>query len=292
MLSRCRCPNCSPGRPACSRSPGARLRPVHDHRAPQGARRGLGAPVPAGVPGRRAPAGRRGAGAGGLAVGGWRAGGGDRAGRGVRARDARAGPGRRRPDGPAGYPPPTAARNPAPPPRPRLPGPGRHPRPLARGRAAGRAGDRGGTSGRLGVPGPRTAAARPVSGAVPVVLPQPGPSRLVHGRAADHGRGGSGGLGRRAAAGPAAARGRGHRLGARPPVRRLPDRPGVPASRLAVEVDGWAWHVDAARFRADRRKGNAVTRAGWDLLRFTWHDLDSRPSETVSEIAQTLARAA
>jgi hypothetical protein len=121
---------------------------------------------------------------------------------------------------------------------------------------------------------------------------EPGPSRLVHGRAADHGRGGSGGLGRRAAAGPAAARGRGHRLGARPPVRRLPDRPGVPASRLAVEVDGWAWHVDAARFRADRRKGNAVTRAGWDLLRFTWHDLDSRPSETVSEIAQTLARAA
>jgi hypothetical protein len=120
--------------------------------------------------------------------------------------------------------------------------------------------------GRLGVPGPRTAAARPVPGAVPVVLPQPGPSRLVHGR--------------------------GHRLGARPPVRRLPDRPGVPASRLAVEVDGWAWHVDAARFRADRRKGNAVTRAGWDLLRFTWHDLDSRPSETVSEIAQTLARAA
>jgi very-short-patch-repair endonuclease len=65
-----------------------------------------------------------------------------------------------------------------------------------------------------------------------------------------------------------------------------------PASRLAVEVDGWAWHVDAARFRADRRKGNAITRAGWDLLRFTWHDLDGRPSETVSQIAQTLARAA
>lgn len=65
-----------------------------------------------------------------------------------------------------------------------------------------------------------------------------------------------------------------------------------PTARLAIEVDGWAWHVDAARFRADRRKGNAVTRAGWDLLRFTWHDLDGRPAEVLAEISETLARAA
>jgi hypothetical protein len=30
-----------------------------------------------------------------------------------------------------------------------------------------------------------------------------------------------------------------------------------PARRVAVEVDGWAWHVDVDRFRADRRKGRA-----------------------------------
>jgi very-short-patch-repair endonuclease len=65
-----------------------------------------------------------------------------------------------------------------------------------------------------------------------------------------------------------------------------------PAARLAIEVDGWAWHVDAARFRNDRRKGNAITRAGWDLLRFTWHDLDGRPAEIVAEIVETLALAA
>ncbi len=65
-----------------------------------------------------------------------------------------------------------------------------------------------------------------------------------------------------------------------------------PARRVAVEVDGWAWHVDAERFRTDRRKGNAITRAGWDLLRFTWHDLDGRPAEVVSEIAETLRAAA
>ncbi len=64
-----------------------------------------------------------------------------------------------------------------------------------------------------------------------------------------------------------------------------------PASRLAVEVDGWAWHVDAARFRADRRKGNAITRAGWDLLRFTWHDLTHRPDYVVAEIRAALLAA-
>lgn len=65
-----------------------------------------------------------------------------------------------------------------------------------------------------------------------------------------------------------------------------------PAALLAVEVDGWAWHVDPVRFRRDRRKGNALTRAGWDLLRYTWHDLDGRPGEVVTEIAESLARAA
>lgn len=31
-----------------------------------------------------------------------------------------------------------------------------------------------------------------------------------------------------------------------------------PAVRLAIEVDGWAWHSDTTRFRNDRRKGNAL----------------------------------
>lgn len=65
-----------------------------------------------------------------------------------------------------------------------------------------------------------------------------------------------------------------------------------PDARVAIEVDGWAWHSDPARFAADRRKGNAITRAGWVLLRFTWHDLDSRPAACVQEILDTLARAA
>jgi very-short-patch-repair endonuclease len=62
-----------------------------------------------------------------------------------------------------------------------------------------------------------------------------------------------------------------------------------PALKVAIEVDGWAWHVDAERFRNDRRKGNAITRDKWDLLRFTWHDLDGSPAETVKEIESMIS---
>ncbi len=65
-----------------------------------------------------------------------------------------------------------------------------------------------------------------------------------------------------------------------------------PAAMLAVEVDGWAWHADADRFRSDRRKGNALVGAGWTVLRFTWHDLTSQPERCVADIRAALARAA
>lgn len=64
-----------------------------------------------------------------------------------------------------------------------------------------------------------------------------------------------------------------------------------PREKVAVEVDGWAWHVDAQRFANDRRKQNALVRAGWDPLRFTWHDLDGRPAAVLDEVCETLATA-
>lgn len=63
-------------------------------------------------------------------------------------------------------------------------------------------------------------------------------------------------------------------------------------SRVAVEVDGWAWHVDVARFRSDRHKGNALVQAGWIVLRFAWHDLTNRPHQVLAEIRATVRRAA
>jgi very-short-patch-repair endonuclease len=65
-----------------------------------------------------------------------------------------------------------------------------------------------------------------------------------------------------------------------------------PEAKVAVEIDGWAWHVDQDRFVGDRRKQNALVRAGWVVLRFTWHDLASAPASVVAQIAGALARAA
>jgi very-short-patch-repair endonuclease len=64
-----------------------------------------------------------------------------------------------------------------------------------------------------------------------------------------------------------------------------------PEARVAIEVDGWAWHSGADRFRADRRRQNAVVLAGWSVLRFTWDDLVHRPHRVVAEVTAALAAA-
>jgi very-short-patch-repair endonuclease len=62
-----------------------------------------------------------------------------------------------------------------------------------------------------------------------------------------------------------------------------------PAARVAVEVDGWAYHRDAERFRQDRRRQNELVLAGWTILRFTWDDLTHRPAAVLTEIRAALA---
>ncbi len=64
-----------------------------------------------------------------------------------------------------------------------------------------------------------------------------------------------------------------------------------PDARLAIEVDGWAWHKDAEAFLNDRRKGNALVGAGWTLLRFTWADLTEFSDDVVRQIRAALLRA-
>jgi very-short-patch-repair endonuclease len=64
-----------------------------------------------------------------------------------------------------------------------------------------------------------------------------------------------------------------------------------PAAKVAIEVDGWAWHMDAERAAADKRRQNALVRAGWTILRYTWHDLVERPKFVLAEIAHEIARA-
>jgi very-short-patch-repair endonuclease len=63
-----------------------------------------------------------------------------------------------------------------------------------------------------------------------------------------------------------------------------------PTHRVAVEIDGWAWHQDRKAFQNDRQRQNSIVLAGWSLLRFTWHDLTQRPDRVVAEIRAALSR--
>ncbi|WP_159067444.1 type IV toxin-antitoxin system AbiEi family antitoxin domain-containing protein [Gordonia iterans] len=61
--------------------------------------------------------------------------------------------------------------------------------------------------------------------------------------------------------------------------------------RIAVEIDGFAFHSDAHAFQRDRTRGNALSAAGWTVLHFTWADIVERPRETVAMIRWHLALA-
>jgi very-short-patch-repair endonuclease len=65
-----------------------------------------------------------------------------------------------------------------------------------------------------------------------------------------------------------------------------------PDLRLALEVDGRAWHSAAERFQSDRTRQNALVAAGWTVLRFTWEDLTTRPGYVVATIRATHERLA
>jgi len=61
-----------------------------------------------------------------------------------------------------------------------------------------------------------------------------------------------------------------------------------PALRIAIEADGWAWHVTPERFVHDRQRQNAMVNGQWHVLRFTWHDLTDRPAAVITEIRDAL----
>jgi very-short-patch-repair endonuclease len=62
------------------------------------------------------------------------------------------------------------------------------------------------------------------------------------------------------------------------------------AARLVLEVDGWAFHGGREEFQRDRDRQNALTSAGYRVLRFTWQDLSERPNEVLKRIRRTLSR--
>ncbi|MDO3638271.1 type IV toxin-antitoxin system AbiEi family antitoxin domain-containing protein [Mycolicibacterium arseniciresistens] len=63
-----------------------------------------------------------------------------------------------------------------------------------------------------------------------------------------------------------------------------------PNARVAIEVDGFAFHSDSDDFHADRVRQNAISLAGWQVLRFTWLDLTEHPQRVIAEIRRAIAR--
>lgn len=61
-----------------------------------------------------------------------------------------------------------------------------------------------------------------------------------------------------------------------------------PAARLALEIDGRAYHDDS-KFTADRKRHNKLEVAGWKVLHLTWDRLVHEPEEVVREIREALA---
>jgi very-short-patch-repair endonuclease len=63
-----------------------------------------------------------------------------------------------------------------------------------------------------------------------------------------------------------------------------------PHARVAIEVDGRAFHSSPGRFQSDRTRQNRLVAAGWRVLRFTWEDLTQRPDMVLRRIADLLER--
>lgn len=60
--------------------------------------------------------------------------------------------------------------------------------------------------------------------------------------------------------------------------------------RIAIEVDGFAYHSDRDRFQRDRSRQNLLVGLGWTVLRFTWTDLHDRPDYVLAMIVAQLAK--
>ncbi len=59
--------------------------------------------------------------------------------------------------------------------------------------------------------------------------------------------------------------------------------------KIAIEIDGLAFHSDADDFQRDRIRQNVITLAGWQVLRFTWLDLTEYPERVVAEVKRAIS---
>jgi very-short-patch-repair endonuclease len=62
-----------------------------------------------------------------------------------------------------------------------------------------------------------------------------------------------------------------------------------PASKIVIEVDGWAFHSDQEVFQNDRKRQNYLALMGWQVLRFTWLDLVEYPERVIAEVRAAIS---
>lgn len=62
-----------------------------------------------------------------------------------------------------------------------------------------------------------------------------------------------------------------------------------PAEKVAVEIDGWAFHRGVVQFERDHRKRNALAADHWIVLSFTWHQLTYELEDCLRQVIAALA---
>lgn len=63
----------------------------------------------------------------------------------------------------------------------------------------------------------------------------------------------------------------------------------LPELKIAVEIDGRAFHSDVQSFQHDRTRQNALVAQGWIVLRFTWWDVTHRPNYVIEAVLRAVA---
>jgi very-short-patch-repair endonuclease len=59
--------------------------------------------------------------------------------------------------------------------------------------------------------------------------------------------------------------------------------------RIAIELDGYAFHSGASAFRGDLRRGNRLMADGWTVRRFSWDDLLGDPESFIATVIELLS---
>lgn len=64
---------------------------------------------------------------------------------------------------------------------------------------------------------------------------------------------------------------------------------GFPGPKVAIEVDGFAFHSGVDEFQIDRFRQNGIVLLKWQVLRFTWLDLTEYPQRVLAMIRAAIS---